>query len=196
MANDSDSGTVEPRFKNKRAENAMLAETLEETIRRAAKTPYLAEQLFVFGMRCVQNGYDNQYLDHWCKVWVRYSADFGENNCRSLLDALWEFVRVYRWHASDPTGHHCLECPCMARDEYLSMALISALQHQDVACSGKCLREIAPVAGLAELERRAWQLAAEYLSLGQRFLPVSLTDVETTLLITDALRDASTATLH
>ncbi|KZM49095.1 hypothetical protein [Labrenzia sp. OB1] len=174
----------------------MSANTLDETGNRDTKSPYLAEQLFVFGLRCVQNGFDDSYLMQWRDVWNRYTGLFGADGSRPLLDALWNFVRVYRCHAKNPTGYHCLECPCMARDEYLLMALISALQHQDETCAAKCLREIARGAGWWELETHAWQLAAEYLSLRQRFFPISASDVDMTLQTTDALRDAKDATLH
>lgn len=84
----------------------------------------------------------------------------------------------------------------MAQDEYLSIALLSAIQHQDSVCLGKCIEEISRPSGRAILERHAWQLAAEYMALGQRFLPVSVLDVEATLQSTAAMHDAQSSTLQ
>ncbi|MBN9671738.1 hypothetical protein [Roseibium aggregatum] len=178
------------------ADNTMIAEALDENSDRKPKPDYSPERLFVFGLRCVQNGFDTRYLQQWRDAWETYTRHFGADRCRPLLDALWEFVRIYRCHACSPTGYHRLDCPCMARDEYLSMALISALQHQDGNCAARCLAEITRGSGWRELESRAWALAAEFLWLRQRFRPVSIADIEATLQTTDALRDARNSTLH
>ncbi|MEM9631846.1 MAG: hypothetical protein AAGA50_11010 [Pseudomonadota bacterium] len=174
----------------------MTSQAFEKAFRTRMQNPYAAERMFVFGLRCVLNGYDNEHLDQWREVWDGYRTYFGDNNSRSVLDALWKFAATYRHYAVSPTGFHSLDCPCMAEDEYLSMALLSSLQHHDESCSARCIQEIARPTGRNELKQKAWQLAAEYLSLGQRFFPVSVSDVEATLQTSAAMRDAKDSTLH
>ncbi|MEM8701909.1 MAG: hypothetical protein AAGF82_08800 [Pseudomonadota bacterium] len=174
----------------------MRESTVDYQPEETGRTSYSAERLFIYGLRCVQNGFYAEHFDQWREVWEGYRRYFGSRDCTPVLDALWRFVRNYRRYAKSPTGFHRLDCPRMARDEYLSMALLSALQHHDEACVRRCLDEIARPAGRAALQATAWQLGAEYLGLGQRFFPVSETDVETTLITTEAIETAKTATRH
>lgn len=174
----------------------MPATNVDYIPEETGRTSYNAERLFVFGLRCVQNGYDAEHFDQWREAWEGYRKYFGPRDCAPVLDALWRFVGTYRRFATCATGYHRLDCPCLARDEYLSMALLSALQHEDEACTRMCLREMTRPTGRAVLQTTAWQLTVEYLSLGQRFFPISVTDVEMTLITTEAIETAKNATRH
>lgn len=167
-----------------------------QTQKRSHVRAQSSDRLFIFGLRCVLNGYDADYFDQWRDVWIGYDQCFGRANAKPLLGALWDFADKYRDFAASPTGYHRVDCPCMARDEYLSLALLSALQHFDQACAWKCMREMARKPGDLTLEAQACQLASEFHYLGERFSPFSYADVDRALLTSAAIADSKEAVMH
>ncbi len=157
---------------------------------------FTSERLFVVGLRCVLNGHDEEHFFQWRDVWVGYSQCFGRSNATPLLRALWDFAEAYRRFAAMPTGYHQVDCPCMARDEFLSLALLSSIQHFDQTCALTCMRIMARKPGDLTLETPACQLATEFYYLGERFRHISKDDVETMLIKSAAVEDSKQAVLH
>lgn len=139
------------------------------------------ERLFIQGFRNILNGYHTGDAGIWSDAWNIYAKELGTVNGRRTFDTLWVFTQTYRQWAHHPIKFHQANCPCLCRDECFALALISAMQTQDGNCARRCLELLFKAEGTQVSEEAAFRVGADFISVGQRFLPVGLSVVEEVL---------------
>ncbi|WP_417669195.1 hypothetical protein [Roseibium sp.] len=137
-----------------------------------------AERTFIHSFRGLVNGYEAEQIRDGADVAMCLSMQFAENSLRPVLAGLWRFASSYRYWALAPTGYHCSDCPCLARDEFLSVALLSSMQRRDSRCMTTCLDLMLQYGGRKAVCQDAMELALLFASAGLKFRPICERDVQ------------------
>ena len=149
-----------------------------------------AEKLVLEGYRHWTAGYDTGSVVPWEMAWGLYSDVLGGANARIALAHLSHFIR---------TLGRCAHCPLRAfpfgahhicRDECLTLGLIAANQHQDMAAAELCIGAMVCAPRGREVAEAATDFAAALSGFEQRLLPIPAGIIE------DVLMRSAPKTVH
>lgn len=156
----------------------------------------VAERCFVTSFRGLLNAHEADQLHDGADVALVLSQQFTPGSLRTLLGGLWRYSALYCHWALVPTGVHCPCCPCLARDEYISLALLAAMQRRDGDCARCCLDLMVHPQGREPIGQSAMELMLMFQSAGLQFQPVSEREVKGSVFPVVAARPTSDLRLH
>ncbi|MEJ8473292.1 hypothetical protein [Roseibium algae] len=154
------------------------------------------ERLFILGMRGLLNSYEEDHVSAGPEICNFLTSQNDIADTRSVLEAMWLYSSNYGYWALCQTGYHCLNCPCLARDEFLSLSLMSSIQHRDHACIQTCLQAMFPVSGQDIMAQSAFQLATALSMQRLRLHPIFDAQVQNAIRGADNAPERSTSLSH
>lgn len=148
------------------------------------------EKLVLEGYRRWMAGFDTGSVVPWELTFSLYTGLLGSGQGRRALSELSHFVRTLRSCSACPLRSFPFGAHHVCRDECLTLGLVAALQHDDVAAARSCLSAMTCPALDGELAKAARGFAETLADLDQMLLPIPRQAIE------DILNRATRATVH